>query len=264
MLHLLKIEWLKVKNYRAFWILCGLFAISIYGANSIAHRFKAEAIGDSQMATTLVGTPFQFPDVWQTVTYISSYLLFIPGLLIITLVTNEFTFRTHRQNIIDGISRTQFIYTRMVLSLIIAIVSTILVFLAGLLFGSMQSGGTFSFKGMEYLFYFFLQTLSYTSVGLLFGILFKRAGIAIGIFFIYAFILENMLAGILNRILIGNGAGSFLPLESADSLIPFPFLRALTSEFTVTPPTAYLLVACTCYLIAYFVICKLRFERSDL
>ena len=33
MLHLLKIEWLKVKNYKAFWIFSILYSFAILGIN---------------------------------------------------------------------------------------------------------------------------------------------------------------------------------------------------------------------------------------
>ncbi len=62
----------------------------------------------------LLGNPFSFPNVWRTVPYDAGILLFIPAILIITLFTNEYSYRTHRQNIIDGWSRSRFIHIKII------------------------------------------------------------------------------------------------------------------------------------------------------
>ena len=41
-------------------------------------------------------------------------------------VTNEYSFKTHRQNVIDGVTRTQFIVTKLACGVIIALASTVL------------------------------------------------------------------------------------------------------------------------------------------
>jgi hypothetical protein len=129
MLHLLKIEWLKIKGYKTFGILATLFLVSILGVNYFAYNFKQAAAQGNAQANILLGSPFSFPNVWHTVSYLSGFLLFIPGLMIITSITNEYTYKTHRQNIIDGWSRQQFIHVKIALIVIISILSTIFVFL---------------------------------------------------------------------------------------------------------------------------------------
>lgn len=263
MLQLLKVEWMKVRYYRTFWVLSLLYLVSIYGVNYIAYLIQDARPRKNDMANMLIGNPpFQFPEVWQTVSYMSSFLLFIPGLLMIISFTNEYSYKTHRQNIIDGWSRQQFILVKMSLSLIIAIVSTVAVFITAFLFGLFEGGSDISFEKIEYVAYFFVQALSYSAVALLFGLLFKRSGIAIGVFFLYVTVLENLLAGLLNRYV--NNIGRFLPLESTDNLIPFPFLRNVVNQFrTVTDPV-YLLIASAIYLALYFFICLKKFETDDL
>src|SRR2546425_716403 len=106
MLQLLKIEWLKVKNYRTFWILSALYLLSIWGINYIVYVIQHKIYADKKAGDVaklfLGGPPYAFPKVWQMTTNISSFLLFISGLIMIISVTNEFSFKTHRQNIIDG------------------------------------------------------------------------------------------------------------------------------------------------------------------
>ena len=263
MLQLLKVEWMKVKYYRTFWVLSLLYLVSIYGVNYIAYLIQDARPKKNDMANMLIGNPpFQFPEVWQTVSYMSSFLLFIPGLLIIISYTNEFSYKTHRQNIIDGWSRRQFILVKMALTVILAIVSTIAVFITAVAFGLYENASGFSFEQVEYIGYFFIEALSYSAVALLFGLLFKRSGIAIGVFFLYAVVLENMLAGLLNRYVYN--IGRFLPLETTDNLIPFPFLRTVVNQFrTITSPV-YLLIASAIYLGIYTFVCLRKFETDDL
>ena len=69
MRQLLAIEWLKLKSYRTFWILSGLYLFSILGLNLIAFRVQQsiyEAKEAQGMAEMVLGsTPYSFPTTWQ-------------------------------------------------------------------------------------------------------------------------------------------------------------------------------------------------------
>lgn len=264
MFYNLKIEWLKIKNYRTFWILAGLFVLSIFGINYITYAIENATLQKAPEASMILGTSrFLFPDVWGTVAYLSSFLLFIPGLLMIISITNEFSFKTHRQNIIDGWSRLDFIYVKLADVVIMAICSTLIMFLTALVFGIAVGGfSSFSFSETVNVFYFFIQSLSYIAVALLFGLLFKRSGIAIGVFFLYAVVIENLLVMILNR--YAGGIGAYLPLESTDNLIPIPFIKEVVNQIVKRPDSTYLLIAAFIYLFLYFFLCKTKFQKDDL
>ncbi len=60
-------------------------------------------------------SPYDFAHTWQTTSYVGGWLLLLPGLLLILLITNEFSFRTHRQNIIDGWARKDFYNVKLAL-----------------------------------------------------------------------------------------------------------------------------------------------------
>ena len=151
---------------------------------------------------------------------------------------------------------------KMLLALIISIVSTILVFLTALFFGETDGGSPLTFDGLKYIGYFFLQSLSYCGLAMLFSMLFKRSGITIGVFFLYSLILERMIAGILNKY-VGN-VGYFFPLRAGDSLIPFPFFKTISRRLFTLPDLTYLLIAVFIYFILYFFLIKRKFETSDL
>jgi len=263
MLHLLKIEWMKVKNYGTFWVLSILYIVSVFGANYIGYLFYTSAPKNDPMSKAIIGTPFNFPDVWQMVSYISSFLMFMPGLLLIISFTNEYSFKTHRQNIIDGLSRKEFIGVKILLTFIVAFVATVAVFLTALLFGLYESTTAFSLEKVEYIGCFFIQVLSYCSVALLFSLLFKRSGIAIGVYFLYTLILENMIAGFLNR--YADNIGRYLPLETTDNLIRPPVFKVIINQLGVPSyNTTALLIMSAIYLALYYFISFRKFQSDDL
>lgn len=266
MIRMLKIEWLKIKDYRTFRVLMILFLISIFGINFFVFYIKQLTTQSNRQINVIMGAPFDFPNVWHTVSYISSFLLFIPGLIIITFVTNEYTFRTTRQNIIDGWSRRQFIQVKIAFVILLSLLSTLCVFLAALLFG-IGSGSTFSFSKIEFVGFYFIQAVSYTMVALLLSVIIKRSGLAIGIFFLYSLIIENMLSALLNysggNIHRSSGPGDYLPLNSTDNLIPFPFFRDVLK--IGTQPSVYILLGCSIvYLALYYFISVRKFQNDDL
>src|SRR5882757_3504218 len=138
MLQLLKIEWLKVKNYRTFWILLVITVASIPGFNYGLYNLMDNSFPKFH-GKSILGSPFAFPDVWQTVSWNATMLFLVPAILIITLTTNEFTYKTHRQNIIDGWSRKQFISVKLIEVVLLSVLTTIAVLLTAFLFGYLNN-----------------------------------------------------------------------------------------------------------------------------
>ena len=156
MVKLLKIEWLKIKGYNAFIILSSFFALGVITLNYVVFSVNKNMISQASASNIMgVFSPYNFDKTWQTTSYTAGFILLLPALLQIILLTNEFTYRTHRQNIIDGWSRLQFIQVKIVIALITAILSTILVFLTALTFG-LFSGSSFSTYGISHIGFFFL------------------------------------------------------------------------------------------------------------
>ncbi|WP_301924412.1 ABC transporter permease [Ferruginibacter sp.] len=268
MIKLLKIEWLKIKNYNAFIILSSFFALGVVAINYVIYSVNKNMISQVK-AAKLIGnfSPYDFDKTWQTTSYAAGWILLLPALLIIMLVTNEFTYRTHRQNIIDGWSRKQFIEVKMVMALIAAVVSTILVIITALGFG-WASGTSFSMEGFSHTGFFFLKALTYNMVALLFSVLIRRTGFATGIFFIYMGF-ENFISQLLdvwsiklrrdNTIDLGS-MGDYLPMNAADGLLTFPDnpLKSLARGVMPTDYTSVVMTLCVAYLLLF---CWWSFNR---
>lgn len=267
MLKLLSIEWLKLKNYRTFWILSGLYLLSITGANFIIFQIQQaiynakEAKGMAQMI--LGATPYSFPLNWQATAYVSSYLLFIPGLIMIISITNEYSYRTHRQNIIDGWTRREFILVKIITGFLLALASAFMVMITAVLFGFADGNSGFSFDNVYHIGLYLLQAFSYIMVAMLIAILFKRGGLAIGIYFLYSLIIENVM-NLLFTFKAKTTAGRYLPLQSTDELIHFPAMKKIQDQLMAPPNQTVMLVVALVYLSAYIYFTIRKFETDDL
>ncbi|HXB94292.1 MAG TPA: ABC transporter permease [Puia sp.] len=263
------VEWLKVRRYRTFWILLAMTILSIPGWTYFLFDRMKNSFPKGKTATAVLGSPFAFPDVWQTVSWNSSLLFIVPAILIITLTTNEFTFRTQRQNVIDGWSRKQFMGAKLVELLLLSIKCTAVVFITTLVFGGLANKvqpGVSIWDGSRFLFFYFVQMLSYSMIAFLMALLIRRAGLAIAAFLIYM-LMEEIVVAVLRNLYKLNGV-DYLPEEVTDRLIPQPYLRkVLQSPDEMTRwqhhLPIYLLVALL-YLIIYCVIAGRRFTTSDL
>ncbi|MCD8186629.1 MAG: hypothetical protein LUD68_09390 [Rikenellaceae bacterium] len=92
------------------------------------------------------------------------------------------------------------------------------------------------------------------------ALFFRRSGISIGLYFLYAFIIENLLVALINRYL---PVGNYLPLKSADQLIPAPSLLGLVVSTTPADTAVYLAVSLL-WMIGLWILCHYRFQRADL
>jgi hypothetical protein len=261
MLHLLKIEWLKIKNYRAFWVFCLLYLASIFLINYMGWNAQQRAFATAKGAEQMFGNAYAFPKVWQTVGWMSSWLLYFPGMMMIMLMANEYTYKTHRQNVIDGLSRQQFIGVKVALAVILAVLITVINFATAYTFGAM-TGTAFSTAGMEYVGYIFLQALAYIFFALMLAVLFRRSGLAIIIFILYGVIFEWLISGLLTYQLKLAPYSYFLPLQTSDVLIPIPFGKKVF--YPDTPSVTSLVIGISAYLVAYLFFTRKKFVTDDL
>ena len=153
MINLLKIEWLKIKNYTAFKVMVLFFIIGVFALNYIVFIVNKNIVKNVPGAGLVSFSPYDFENTWQSTSYATGFILLLPSLLLLMLFTNEYTFKTHRQNIIDGLSRQQFISVKIMMALIFAVASTVLVIISALIFG-FASGTSFSLNGILFVGYF--------------------------------------------------------------------------------------------------------------
>jgi ABC-2 type transport system permease protein len=274
MLNLLKIEWLKIKNYGAFKILAIFFGIGVVATNFIVYSINKNIVEQSTAGAMLSSfSPYNFTNTWQSTSYATGYLLLLPAMLIMMLITNEYSFRTNRQNIIDGWSRHEFISVKLMMAFIIAFLSALLVLFTAFGFG-LASGSSFSLNGFSHVGYFFLKALSYNMFAVLVSVLIKKTGFAIGLFFIYLGA-ENILSQMLDfwsvKLKMDKTAdlgslGDYLPMNAADGLLTFPD-NPIKSLAKGTLPTDYTWVVfgfAIVYLCLFIWWSRKKYMKADL
>ncbi len=274
MINLLKIEWLKIKNYTGFILLASFFAVGVVACNFIVYLFIKNVLDKVQVTKLfLSGSPFDFDTVWTTVSYYSSYFLMLPALLIVILISNEFNYKTHRQNIIDGMSRFEFLKVKIAMALIFAIACTVVVILTALIFG-LASGTAFSVNGFENVGYFLLKAFTYNMVAIVISLLTKRSGVAIAIFFIYT-IFENGISLFLffwavdlkkEKNFDWGNLGNYLPMNASDGLLTAPFEQFSGMAKSILPSNfnTVVLAVALAYLVLFYFWSRRKMLRSDL
>ncbi|CAN1492759.1 NosY ABC-type transport system involved in multi-copper enzyme maturation, permease component [Flavobacteriaceae bacterium] len=175
---------------------------------------------------------FNFPYIWHFNTYIAAILKFFLAIVIVSMMSNEYSYGTLKQNLIDGMSKQEFILSKFLTVVVFAFVSTVFVFIMSLILGySFSSYTEFSivFTDLEYLLAYFIKLIGFFSFCLFLGILVKKSAFAIGFLFVWN-VLESILKGILSFKVFPEGKTAenitqFLPLESMSNLIVEPFSR---------------------------------------
>jgi ABC-2 type transport system permease protein len=235
MIKLLNTEWLKIRKYKAFWWMLGVSALSYPGVNYIFYQIYSNLLkkdnAASQIVKMLVGNPFSFPEVWHTVAYASSLFIFIPSIVVIMFITNEYGFKTHRQNIIDGWSRNQFMTSKLVDVVLISVIVSLLYIAVALIIGSINNAdaGANPWSKVHFIGLFSLQAFSQLSIAFFIAFLSRKAFVALGLFLFYFIILEPVIVG--SGKIWANDIGRFMPLEISDRLVPVPaFLGKFDEE----------------------------------
>ncbi len=221
MIRNLQIEWMKIKNYRVFQVFSVLYMLGIIVIIYIFYQIYTQLTGrlTGQDNNDLFRL-FSPDNIWKTVCFATSFLLYLPGMIIINLFINEVNFKTHRQNIIDGWKRETFIYTKIGLIICISLGVLVMNIVATVIMCNVTTTPFSLTSGLPVLGVSFIQSFIYMMFALLLATVFRRSGIAIIVFFIYGLLLENLFMWLLWKI-VPAGGQHFLPLQVADSLIPF-------------------------------------------
>lgn len=254
----LQIEWMKIKNYRVFQVFSILYMLGILMIIYIFYKVYSQLMG------RMVGQDeadlfrlFSEESIWTTVCFSTSFLLYLPGMVIINLFINEVNFKTHRQNIIDGWKRETFIYTKIGLIVCIAIAVLIMNMIAALIMCSVTNTNFSLIAGLETLGLSFVQTFVYLMFALLLATFFRRSGIAIIVFFIYGLLLEFIVMWLVWK--IAPGGQHFLPLQVADSLIAFPGMDGIFGD----KPDKWIMLASALAFAGLYVYMAVRKYKHD-
>lgn len=273
MLRLLNIEIHKLKYNRASRVLIFIYFILLTSIALIA-AIKFD-IGPVKFHLAEQGI-FNFPYIWHFNTYMAAIFKFFLLLVIVSMMANEYSNKTLKQNLIDGLSKQEFVLSKFYTVVVLALISTVFVFVVSLILGySYSDFNEFSIvtTDLEYLFAFFVKLVGFFSFGLFLGILVKRSAFAVGAMLVWAMI-EGFAKGMLYWKFEDNVANvmQFFPLEAMSNLIKEPFTRLsavktvakqvgedLSKDFSVQPKDIVIVLVWTAiFIYASYVLLKKR------
>ena len=243
MIRAFKLEWLKIKHYRVFWVLFGLYLITQFiitnGGVFVLEWLESKGAEFEGIKPSIIPI-YDFPDIWLNSVWLASFPKILVSFIVVVSVNNELTYNTLRQNIIDGISKKEFLLSKFSLILFLAGVCTLFLFITGLITGLVYSHVTdlrFIFSEMDYLLSYFLQLVAFCLFAFCMALVIKKAGFAIVGIIIYS-IFQLMFTSFLEfsnytKDSIGKFV-KFFPLYSTEKLTgkiyESPFIRYVMQE----------------------------------
>ena len=179
---------------------------------------------------------FNFPIVWHINTYFSALFKFFFAIVVVSMIGNEYSNKTLKQNLIDGMSKKEFILSKFYTILFFSLISSLIIFIISLILGFVYSSyneWSIIMRGIEFIPAYFFKLVGFFAFCLFLSVLAKRSAFALAFLFI-DFILEWILFGIIawkSNVDMAEKVRSFLPLTSMSNLIKQPFQRIAMSKF---------------------------------
>lgn len=238
MIKLLKLEYYKNLNYRPFKV----FTI-LYFAILVALLFIGLIDFDLFGGTVNLKEQgiYNFPEIWNFTTWIVALLKIFLGLIIVFSISQEFSNRMFKQNTIDGLSRSEFISSKLLTISIFTIVSTVIVFGLTLFLGYRYSDTIESAKVFKEIFFignYFVKLFTFFCFLMFLSVLLRKSVFVFLALFVF-WIGESILSAVEVFTKVRGMQGEqrsqilqndffvthLLPLESMSSLIPNPMMR---------------------------------------
>ena len=254
MVKLLKIELKKIMTYKVFWILMGLYFLFLVLGILMAGFTINDWIDNINKHSPIPFphiTIYFFPDIWQNITFFASirFILILPAIVVIILITNEFTNKTIRQNIVNGMSRPEFLLSKLQLIFLISLLITFILVIATFILGMANTEGynmTMMLKKISYVLGFFIQLFTFLIFAFFTGFLLRNTGLTIAFFTLYVFIIEPVLYFILKiPKLQPNNISRFLPVNSVIRIVEYPYVPILKKIMGLNIQEQISLLDCT-------------------
>lgn len=229
MLRLLQIEFHKLKYNRAAKVISiTYFALICFIALIVSIEFN---FGGVKFRVADQGI-FNFPFIWHFNTFMAAILKIFLAIVIVSMMSNEYSYRTLKQNLIDGLSKKEFVLSKFLTVIGYALASTVFVFILSMILGLSFSDYNeigIIFSDMEYLIAYFIKLTGFFAMCLFLGVWVKRSAFAIG-FLVIWWIVEKLIYLFLKFRLfkdtdVAENVSQFFPLEAMSNLIIEPFTK---------------------------------------
>jgi len=177
---------------------------------------------------------FNFPFIWHFNSFIAALFKIFLAVVIVSMVANEYSYKTIKQNLIDGLSKYELLKSKVLMVVALSLSSTVFIFILSLILGYRFSDYNeigIVFRDLEYLLAYFIKLVGFFSFCLFLGILIKRSAFALGFLAVWQ-MAEGISFGLMKwklsdvvSYVSAEQVFAFFPLNSMSELIPQPFTR---------------------------------------
>jgi len=221
---LLTIELNKILPYKVFQIL-GIIYVASFLISIIFLPFLELKISVTEEADILdIKSFYTFPIVWDTFAWIASKANLFLAIIIIFVVGNEYTFRTFRQHVVDGLSRNDLLHGKLLGIVTIALANTLLILVCGFIFGLIYSS-SFDlydvFSRIYMLGVYFLQAVAYMILAMFITIWLRNKTLSIVVLAVFSLIVEPIVRLVLRKY-VWSKIALFFPVKAITRLTPVP------------------------------------------
>lgn len=220
---LLQIELIKTFNNSTFRVFLSLHFLLFLLLVYVTTRVDITAPGFSTKKM------FMFPNVWEVFSWMASWfnLLFL-GITIIVLTGNEFSFKTARMQIMNGLSRNEFLLSKSLVILVIALWGLFVVFITSIITGLIYTPDiTYQvvIQKSYLLLVYFLQAIAYMFFALLVVTIFRSNALSIMMYLLIFVMIEPII-----RLFFPKIVRPYFPTKVLKDLTPIPEFLSITSD----------------------------------
>lgn len=269
---LFRTEMIKVRRRPAFWVA----VLALLAALALTYGIRLHA------SVKHGRTPAPLPEAWEGILLGTGPLpALLAAVALILLTASEFSWRTARQNVIDGLSKNEWFLAKLLLLPFLATVFLGVQIVAGAgavvaLAGAGEGGAWIGREDLGALAGSSIAFLGIGSMALLAAFAARSSGPAIGIFLLYLAIAEDVLLLVMRRIESIAAAADFLPGRLMVTLLRGEQYYAEAARRVIeaaqeagrTPPTIHdtgtLLLAASSYALLFLAAAFVLYSRRDL
>lgn len=220
---LFKVEVIKTIGYPTFWAILLLHALFYVLVIALGAKLNLNIQGVE------VFRLFSYDHIWGTMAWIASWFNLLLAILIIVLTGNELMYKTYRRQLLDGLTRGQLIFGKLMLIACLSVYVVLLVTISGFMLGSAVGTWQDSYSvGFQYVFVLGLQSIAYMTFAMLTVFVFRNVGLSVVIYLLYFILVEPFI-----RLFFTSNVDKFFPIKIISNLTPMPdFMAMLAANFS--------------------------------
>ncbi|MFN3394409.1 MAG: ABC transporter permease, partial [Candidatus Thermochlorobacter sp.] len=225
---------IKTTRRTAFWVTALIYTLFAVLVLSFL-VFAAQTVNVNNQEVLL-----RLPEGWSGLIGLFKWFstIYVP-VTITLLVASEFTYRTARQNVIDGLSKEEFFLSKLFLVLFTALVYLLIFLVTVFIFGAIGSAKAGSeaplvrAQDVALLGAYFVVLLGYGSIAFFFAFLTRSSGAAMASTLLYTIVIESILSVALRFTESLKDIAKYLPTKIFDDLLnPLQYDAEKLAEMT--------------------------------